>query len=760
MESIKIFLQEAQRLLGALSFKPPMIFVLGQTNAGKSTLINSLAGQELTPADAYPNTPGPIYISHGPKFNAVITGIKKTEHISSSVELIKALKKKNQAPPPKKIEINTSSEILSWCTLVDTPGIECIKTNHSGLLGEIKSLADGAIFVFHQRGIDLETYDFLRNLSRMDKMPLGITFMININLGQGDGSSLAFTESRLREIYPGQSRVYGISAIDPGSNDLLAMHIKMRIFSRFKRLYEKELLKRDCRLPRLLKEALSQREEYQFLLKTWPLVEECENLCKSWRIALSLPGMSGRMDDLMEENSSRLLRLHPGSSPGKYPSPAAGKLNLESLLEKISRDNVMAPYLKPGWINDIRQRAAEKKCTVMVAGSFSTGKTTFLNALLGENLLPAGDSATTSCPLMLAWGEKKEALIKNKLQIYFKILEPREKDCLLHREDTRALSLLLEEPSLKTDPPDAEVATGGRYIKVSLEELRQRLAETFASLNCSLSRQQLLPTSLKLPLAARKIPRDKGGLITSVRLTFKNQETILYQLENESSRQQFVQAISHPLSLLVEEVRVNYPAPVLCQANFLDTPGMDSLQPSYRQQAFKEATENYILLHFFNGKHLAADKISEDLNTFGISSPVSSNSIAEKFYIINFADTLTPAEKEKVAWHIRSRAMGTAIGAKPVPYPKVYALSSILALQGRDENFNRLVATLMRTAQNNRRRLQEELLPEIRQQLAGASRRAGANGLDQGRNTLIQQWISRYIKELYPVSTAKINFKT
>ncbi len=52
----------------------------------------------------------------------------------------------------------------------------------------------------------------------------------------------------------------------------------------------------------------------------------------------------------------------------------------------------------------LHERLVEERLQVAVLGQFKRGKSTFLNALLGESLLPTGVVPLTAIPTFIHWG--------------------------------------------------------------------------------------------------------------------------------------------------------------------------------------------------------------------------------------------------------------------------------------------------------------------------------------------------------------------
>ena len=78
-------------------------------------------------------------------------------------------------------------------------------------------------------------------------------------------------------------------------------------------------------------------------------------------------------------------------------SKVAGELGTKSLRERIDRGLV--------------RKLEEDRFHLVVVGEFNHGKTTFVNALLGEQALPVGVTPTTAAIHHIRWAEHREALV-------------------------------------------------------------------------------------------------------------------------------------------------------------------------------------------------------------------------------------------------------------------------------------------------------------------------------------------------------------
>lgn len=110
-----------------------------------------------------------------------------------------------------------------------------------------------------------------------------------------------------------------------------------------------------------------------------------------------LPLIYGNLVNRLRANTCRLTTESGITGGLKKPGnmiPGAGE-QIDALAREIMSDPDLAGYNGRSLLK--KTESLREKCRVIIAGPFSTGKTTFLNALLGETLLPAEDRATTSC---------------------------------------------------------------------------------------------------------------------------------------------------------------------------------------------------------------------------------------------------------------------------------------------------------------------------------------------------------------------------
>ena len=90
------------------------------------------------------------------------------------------------------------------------------------------------------------------------------------------------------------------------------------------------------------------------------------------------------------------------------------KENLFNELEKLKNINYMIDNQFTEEINIIENMLYENEYKVAVIGEFSTGKSTFINALLGKRLLYSSNIEATGAVTAIQYGEKQYAQIMNK----------------------------------------------------------------------------------------------------------------------------------------------------------------------------------------------------------------------------------------------------------------------------------------------------------------------------------------------------------
>lgn len=665
---------------------PPTIYVAGPVNAGKSTLINSLLGERISPVAPSPSTFFPLYFSYSetPRSCKVVRG--RSIPLSER-ELSDTLKNRRRMNAPEKAEIYLPRDILRWCPLVDTPGVG-LHTESDKLLRDCLSAADGIIFLFHQRGIDSGTHHFLKGLASAG-LRGWISFWINANLGPIDGTSLTETSRALRTIFPGRTQINAINTNDRSGNELVSLFLQVKALESAVRGIEAKLAGWDRMIPGMLERASMQENEERFLVKFWEAVEKSEIVNRGGQSVKDLPLIQGSLANILRTYSLALVtETRVTASPRRERGPGSAPGNrIASLLSSIQSDKDLKRYIN----RDLLKKATdslENKFRVIVTGPFSTGKTTFLNALLGETLLPAEDRATTSCAVRLRYGREKTAAVDYLYRAEFFPVVCREGKYLPDRGEIDALTQFLDNPRLRKMVGACEVCRDGIYKSITLSELAGVLDEII--------RYRRGPA--RIPLFTRKPAgvTARGSVVTSIRITPGIQRQLTFNLDDDRQRLVFYKTISPPASCLLDGVTLHHPSENIVFADFIDTPGLDSLHRRHYHRARKVLSSGDLLLVFLHAKHLLTGSLPEqavNINHPGLGPPV--------VYVINFADTVSVLDRERVSLYIRQQMSQGSDSSTIIPYPRVYSISALNALHRWDEGFDRLLRQVRKEVEEN-----------------------------------------------------------
>ena len=134
---------------------PLLVALFGSTGSGKSTLVNSLAGQEVTVAGALrPTTRAATVWCHRDNVSG-LTGLEATGEVTF---------------------VTDDHPDLRWLSVVDTPDVDSIVTSHRRQTERILGMADATIHVTTpQRYADAVPWEFLERMARRDVPMLIVT---------------------------------------------------------------------------------------------------------------------------------------------------------------------------------------------------------------------------------------------------------------------------------------------------------------------------------------------------------------------------------------------------------------------------------------------------------------------------------------------------------------------------------------------------------------------------------------------------------
>lgn len=300
----------------------------------------------------------------------------------------------------------------------------------------------------------------------------------------------------------------------------------------------------------------------------------------------------------------------------------------------------------------------------------------------------------------------------------------------------KALQSLINDKEFFSVLADVEIAVEKSFHRIPKDKLTAVLEDTLSQLSGGKKAGSAGRIASLLPgFISKKAPSRESPPLMAVRLTLSNPLRFVFDLDNPGQRERYVKITSPPYSFIIENVEVFHPSMPLREAYLVDTPGWDSPDNprDVKKPAFSHRAD--IRLHFLHGKHLASD----------VRDPPES-SPPEVYYVINFADTLNQLEREKASLFIRIKLPAQS-GKQPLPYPRVYMISALEALQGGDEGFSRLVRQLARGVEDRHLRMLRETGEQLGSMLGEALERcsSGRTGSGDSRNAAK---IKKYLEEL------------
>lgn len=154
------FLQIAaqnRRALRGLATAPPRLVVIGNFNAGKSTLINALLGKRLLPAALRPTTGAVIRLLWGPEDRTTVRfvdGRMKTLPGTQLLEEYAVIGAAGNSEQVEDIQVETDASLLqSGLMIVDIPGMEDDPSRYTAIFRE--TLLADAVLSIHDVGIQM-----------------------------------------------------------------------------------------------------------------------------------------------------------------------------------------------------------------------------------------------------------------------------------------------------------------------------------------------------------------------------------------------------------------------------------------------------------------------------------------------------------------------------------------------------------------------------------------------------------------------------
>lgn len=695
MSDLIRFIKCAEELQGiAGPAAKPCVVILGSFNAGKSTLLNRLLGEEVSPVGVTPTTPCLLCFDYGSSFKARFTGLREKNVFYRPEQLHSFLAQLKSTTG--RVDIEIPSPLLKKCRLVDTPGIDSTGGDSGRLAEEAAAGADKVIYLFHQRGIEDQNRLFLYRLASIwkNKNLNDLSFWLNCNLGRCDGTSLETTREALRDIFLSQVRLNTINTSDRENVESFRLFLEVELARETLRNLSGYLKKLDSELPRRIKKVAGIKDESIFLAEFWGVRETAGLILETGRLLHSLPSVLKELDAHFHLINSANLGVEltkPGGRPYIPQGSGGGEIKkaLLDLIYHLLAEKQPGSFVDREKLKDLHRRTEGESFTVVAAGGFSTGKSTFFNALLKEEILPTADGPTTASVTRITYGLRKTATVHLPLQVTLQICGSTGGKASLCREEVAVLERWLAGPG--SDIACLEACVDGRYKRVDRREMLymvNQVKELFAA-----GFTKKTPANSPIPSAFRLIPFKglKGNkVLQKVRVTFHKSDRLEFDLSNPAESKEFRQAVGPDNALRVGFVEIQHPAGFLKLADFVDTPGLDWIQKHHYERTAGYIRQSDACLVFLNARQVLNDMDRENFQELfwlrpagDFNSEISRKDEEKYFFLINFADALTPAQRETVYNFVRKNLTSPA---NPWSYtfsnPKIFLISALKGLAG------------------------------------------------------------------------------
>ena len=198
---------------------PFTLVICGEFKRGKSSLINALLGEDVTPVNVTAETVTLNWISYGPHSNeAVLSGGK---HLRLSDEEMQRDHLENLMRQSgfsfRQIELQRPNEFLKKAVVVDTPGLGDSMQDFTEMVEEALAQADAVVYVFSVNYPLSQTEQlFLKTMivpQRYTDLLLVGNYLDTLNSEEDYGRIKKLLASRIQNLLPGQEP-WLLSALD------------------------------------------------------------------------------------------------------------------------------------------------------------------------------------------------------------------------------------------------------------------------------------------------------------------------------------------------------------------------------------------------------------------------------------------------------------------------------------------------------------------------------------------------------------------
>ncbi|GAA4865918.1 dynamin family protein [Saccharopolyspora cebuensis] len=214
----------------------PSVVVVGETNRGKSSLVNALVGQPgLSPVDADVATTTYLRFEHGPEWAARACYPHQDPVPFDPAELADWVSVGGRLPegrlPPRHVQVTAPLDALAQVSVVDTPGVGGLDEVHGELAMEAAASATALLFVVDASApFTRGELDFLRQVAERVETVVFALAKTDLHRGwrqvlEADRALLAGHAPRFAElpIHPVSARMQELAARAPSEQAAAAL---------------------------------------------------------------------------------------------------------------------------------------------------------------------------------------------------------------------------------------------------------------------------------------------------------------------------------------------------------------------------------------------------------------------------------------------------------------------------------------------------------------------------------------------------------
>ena len=244
------------------------------------------------------------------------------------------------------------------------------------------------------------------------------------------------------------------------------------------------------------------------------------------------------------------------------------KMRAKNLLTKIKNEieDIPLPLLLRR-IDEVKKKIEEEKYYITVTGPFSAGKSSLLNCLLKEDMLPEGPTPTTCAVTFVHYGQKEKKIYFEKEQsftLYKTEIDEKRVKIIPENESIKALTMFINDGLIKyAQNEQTKEKISSQQLKNYMDEIKEKTYEYSKKLQEEQKMEILkeftdrYPQNIKVYFNHEKMKAMESKLLTKVE-KYKTYDDILY-------------------GFLINRVEVKYPFDILKDVEVVDTPGTHSL---------------------------------------------------------------------------------------------------------------------------------------------------------------------------------------